>query len=93
MSNWLLQFAFSALTILACDVQYGPMLGGTFAITFAMTFANFLIWWGRPMSAFGLFSDIPEEHQGKVRIPDVCNAEGIRCIRLADLIEEEDWKF
>jgi uncharacterized protein DUF4411 len=36
---------------------------------------------------------VTEEHQGKVRIPDVCDAQGIRCIRLADLIEEEDWKF
>lgn len=36
---------------------------------------------------------VTEEHTGKVRIPDVCNAEGTRWIRLADLIEEEDWKF
>ena len=36
---------------------------------------------------------VTEEHEGKVRIPDVCDAEGIRWFRLADLIEEEDWKF
>lgn len=36
---------------------------------------------------------VTEENPGKVRIPDVCDAEGIRWIRLADLIEEEDWEF
>jgi uncharacterized protein DUF4411 len=36
---------------------------------------------------------VTEEHKGKVRIPDVCDAEGVRWIRLADLIEEEEWKF
>jgi len=36
---------------------------------------------------------VSEENPGKVRIPDVCNAEGIECIRVADLIEREDWHF
>jgi hypothetical protein len=36
---------------------------------------------------------ITEEHAGKVRIPDVCNAEKIAFCGLADLIEREDWKF
>jgi Domain of unknown function (DUF4411) len=36
---------------------------------------------------------ITEEYAGKVRIPDVCNAEGIAYCGLADLIEREDWKF
>jgi hypothetical protein len=36
---------------------------------------------------------VTEEFQGKVRIPDVCDAEKIRWTRLADLIEEENWQF
>ena len=36
---------------------------------------------------------VTEENTGRVRIPDVCGHEGIRWIRLADLIEEEDWHF
>jgi hypothetical protein len=36
---------------------------------------------------------VTEEHAGKVRIPDVCNAEKIAFCGLADLIEREDWKF
>jgi hypothetical protein len=36
---------------------------------------------------------VTEEKPGKTRIPDVCSAESIKCIRLADLIEEEDWRF
>lgn len=39
---------------------------------------------------------VSEEQPGKKnspKIPDVCLAEGIRCIGLADLIEEEDWQF
>jgi hypothetical protein len=36
---------------------------------------------------------VTEENIGRVRIPDVCAGEGVRCIRLADLIEEEDWHF
>lgn len=36
---------------------------------------------------------VSEENPGRQRIPDVCQAENIRCIRLPDLIEEEDWKF
>jgi hypothetical protein len=36
---------------------------------------------------------ITEEHPGKTKIPDVCNAEKIGHCGLADLIEREDWKF
>ena len=36
---------------------------------------------------------ITEESPGKTRIPDVCTAEKIECIGLADMIEREDWKF
>ena len=39
---------------------------------------------------------VSEEQPGKKnspKIPDVCLAEGIRCIGLADLIEAEDWQF
>ena len=36
---------------------------------------------------------VSEENPGRQRIPDVCHAEGIRCIRLPDLIEAEDWRF
>jgi hypothetical protein len=36
---------------------------------------------------------VTEEFVGKVRIPDVCNAEKIKYCGLADLIEEENWKF
>jgi hypothetical protein len=36
---------------------------------------------------------VSEENPGKTKIPDVCDAEGIECIRLADMIEREDWTF
>lgn len=36
---------------------------------------------------------VTEEYSGKVRIPDVCNAEKIDYCGLADLIEREDWDF
>jgi hypothetical protein len=36
---------------------------------------------------------VTEEHPGKQRIPDVCLAEGIAYIGLADLIEQENWRF
>ena len=36
---------------------------------------------------------VTEEFAGKVRIPDVCNAENIGFCGLADLIEREDWNF
>jgi Domain of unknown function (DUF4411) len=36
---------------------------------------------------------VTEEFVGKVRIPDVCNAEKIKYCGLADLIERENWKF
>jgi hypothetical protein len=36
---------------------------------------------------------VTEEDAGKVRIPDVCQAEGVDCVRLADFIEREDWKM
>ena len=36
---------------------------------------------------------VTEEHPGKMKIPDVCNAESMDWCELADLIEHEDWKF
>ena len=36
---------------------------------------------------------VTEEFVGKIRIPDVCNAEKINYCGLADLIEYEDWNF
>lgn len=36
---------------------------------------------------------VTQEDAGKVRIPDVCHAEGLECIPLADLIEREDWQM
>ena len=36
---------------------------------------------------------VSEENLGRQRIPDVCRDERIRCIRLPDLIEAEDWRF
>lgn len=36
---------------------------------------------------------VTEEQPGKVKIPDVCNGEGMDWCGLADLIEREDWKF
>lgn len=39
---------------------------------------------------------VSEEDFGKKdspRIPDVCRAENIRCFKLADFIEERDWRF
>lgn len=35
---------------------------------------------------------VTEEQPGKTKIPDVCKAENIDCIGLADLIEREDWQ-
>jgi len=34
---------------------------------------------------------VSQEDSGKVRIPDVCYGEGIKAIKLADLIEAESW--
>jgi hypothetical protein len=36
---------------------------------------------------------LSQEHDGKVRIPDVCKSEKIQCINLLDLIVKEDWVF
>jgi len=36
---------------------------------------------------------VTEEHPGKTKIPDVCNAEKMDWCGLADLIEREDWRF
>lgn len=36
---------------------------------------------------------VTEEDAGKVRIPDVCHDEGLESIRLADLIERENWQM
>jgi hypothetical protein len=36
---------------------------------------------------------VTEEYVGKIRIPDVCEAEKIDHCGLADLIEREEWKF
>lgn len=35
---------------------------------------------------------LTEEMPGKTKIPDVCDARSVKCINLADMIEEEDWK-
>ena len=35
---------------------------------------------------------LTEETRGKVRIPDVCDARGVKWSNLADMIEHEDWK-
>jgi hypothetical protein len=35
---------------------------------------------------------LTEETRGKVRIPDVCDARGVKWRNLADMIEDEDWK-
>jgi hypothetical protein len=35
---------------------------------------------------------VTEEQPGKTKIPDVCKAEKIDCIGLADLIERENWQ-
>ncbi len=39
---------------------------------------------------------LSEENPGRVnspKIPDVCKAEGLRCLRLVELIQEENWIF
>jgi Domain of unknown function (DUF4411) len=36
---------------------------------------------------------VSEETFGKTKIPDVCAAEKIECINLADMIEREEWNF
>lgn len=36
---------------------------------------------------------LSEENPGKQRMPDVCKAESIRCIRLLQMIQEEGWVF
>jgi hypothetical protein len=36
---------------------------------------------------------VSEENFGKTKIPDVCAAENIECINLADMIERENWDF
>ncbi len=35
---------------------------------------------------------VTEEQPGKTKIPDVCTAEKIECIGLADMIERENWQ-
>lgn len=34
-----------------------------------------------------------ENHRGPEKIPNLCDAEGVTCISLADLISNENWKF
>jgi hypothetical protein len=34
---------------------------------------------------------VTQEDLGKVKIPDVCDHEGIEYFKIADLIEAEDW--
>ena len=44
----------------------------------------------------GKVAVVSEEDFGRrdsPRIPDVCRAEGIRCCKLADLIEDRGWRF
>lgn len=36
---------------------------------------------------------VTEEQPGRVKIPDVCAAEGIPYLGLADMIEQEDWQW
>jgi hypothetical protein len=36
---------------------------------------------------------VSEENPGKQKIPDVCRAETVDCIKLVDLIERENWLF
>ena len=36
---------------------------------------------------------VTEENPGRQRIPDVCSAENIPHLKLADMIEQEDWQF
>jgi hypothetical protein len=36
---------------------------------------------------------VTQEDEGRVRIPDVCFGEGITAIKIADLIEMENWSF
>lgn len=34
-----------------------------------------------------------ENHRGPEKIPNICDARGIQCITLADMIEREQWRF
>jgi len=36
---------------------------------------------------------LTEETPGGMKIPDVCRGENILCMGLADMIEQEDWRF
>lgn len=36
---------------------------------------------------------VTQEDRGKMRIPDVCNAVGVNCVNLAEMIEREDWRI
>lgn len=36
---------------------------------------------------------VTEEQPGKTKIPDVCMAEGLPYLGLADMIEQEDWQW
>lgn len=65
------------------DTAKGRSGGDPFVIALAAT--------GRPPMTV-----ISEEQPGKKsspKIPDVCLAEGIPCMGLADMIEQEDWQF
>jgi hypothetical protein len=44
------------------------------------------------LAASGKMTVVSEEQPGKMKIPDVCTAEKITCIGLADLIENENWQ-
>ena len=65
------------------NTSNGKSSGDPFVIGLAMA--------GRPR-----YTVVSEENNGGPRnpkIPDVCVAEDIRCIRLVDLIREQDWRF
>lgn len=48
---------------------------------------------GLAMSSTPRLTVVTEEKPGRHRIPDVCSAEGVPWFGLADMIEQEDWRF
>lgn len=65
------------------DTAKGRSEGDPFVISLSMVFG-------------GQLTIVSEENFGKVnspKIPDVCKAEGLACIKLVELIRIEGWKF